>query len=415
MSRALAALFLVTSVPLALAQESQSRAQERSIDRLERSRYFLIPPRAVETVSESRQLLVVLPGGDGSAEFLPFVENGIAHQVSDDCVVAMLTATKWTDDQNTIWASDHSPVKGMGYTTEAFVNAVVETLSKEFSVQPAAVAVLAWSSSGPTIYSMLVDSKAPFTKGYVAMSVWPKHLRKGKLDGARGRRLVLDQSPQDTRTPFHHVRAAHAALAKARATVRVNVYEGGHGWVDMPLPRLRDSIAWLFDDAAAPPVKWPPPPKVGKNLLANPGFEATGAADGIPGWTTNDNSKRVVVEVVEIKGPEGKRALHLRKSGAAPLDLVAQDVELPTGKKLEVSLRIKSGVAASAIVKVWRYDENDEPIGNDVDLIRIPANIDWKQFEKTWPTEGAVRATIQIIVISDSEIWVDDASIVVKK
>ncbi|MBL8730694.1 MAG: hypothetical protein JNM25_19910 [Planctomycetes bacterium] len=394
----------------AIGQKPAVEAQERHFVFLPRSSYFVIAPRKPVAKGKLSRLLVVLPGGDGSREFLPFVRDGIAAQVPDDCVVAMLAAVKWRDDQQVVWPTAKAPVADMAYPTEDYVAAVVKQLTAEFAVDPAERAVLAWSSSGPAVYPLLCAADGPFPRGYVAMSVWPEQVATGDLTAVKGRRFVLDQSPDDQTTPFRHVRAAHAALTDAGAIVRVSVYDGGHGWHDRPLPRLKEGLRWLWSEQPAPAPKWPPPPKPGTNLVVNGGFE-----QGLDGWRQVDNSTRLVVEIDKGEHASGKRSLHVRKTGGGPLDLVVQEVELPAGGALTASAMVRSQGAANAWVKVWRYDAHGEAIGSDVDLLRVPQDGDWQRVEKTWPRDGAVRAVVQVILVLGGDVWVDDVALSVAK
>ncbi len=187
------------------------------------------------------------------------------------------------------------------------------------------------------------------------------------------------------------------------------------GWQDDPLPRLREGLRWLLSDEPAPKPEWPDDKptakkgKPGKNLLPNGGFE-----QGLDGWNTVANSGRLTAEVQRDDRKEGKRALHLTKTGGPPLDLVTQEVDLPKGGTLSASLMLKSKATTNAWIKVWRYGEDGEPVDTDVDLVRVPKDGDWQRIEKTWPC-GGVRAVVQVILVLDGELWVDDVSLVVTK
>ncbi len=392
----------------AIGQQATTAVQERTFLMLPGSSYFVIPPRKPAATGKANRLLVVLPGGDGSREFLPFVRDGIAAQAPADCVVALVTAVKWRADQAIVWPTAATPVPDMQYPTEQLVGAVVEQVAREFDVEPARRAVLAWSSSGPAVWPLLAAADGPFARGYVAMSIWPEGLAAGDLAGVKGRRIVIDQSPADTTTPFHHARAAYAALTAAGALVKVSTYRGGHGWNDRPLPRLKDGLDWLFGEQAPPAPRWPPPPKPGTNLLRNGGFE-----QGLDGWRTIANSGRLTAAVQQQRRHEGKQALYVRKTGGAPLDLVTQEVELPPGRTLTAVAQLRCKGVQNAWLKVWRYRKDGAPIDQDVDLVRLPTDGDWQRIEKQFACDGAVRAVVQLVVVLDGEIWLDDVSLTV--
>jgi hypothetical protein len=394
------------------AQQAGSQALESTLPQLANSRYFVLPP--VEPPKEGKGgLIVVLPGGDGSREFLPWVENGLLAQRPPDCVGVLVTAVKWKPDQKIVWPTDKNRVPDMQYTTEEYVRAVVDEVEKQFPSEPAARVIVGWSSSGPAVYPLLFTKDSPFSRGYVAMSVWPQ--KPGKLDAVKGRRFFLDQSPEDQVTPFRSVREAYAALTKAGAVVRVSVYEGGHGWQDEPIPRIREGLRWLLSDEPAPEPVWPEPKPasvdgVAVNLLANGDFEK-----GLSGWNTVGNSGRLRAVATKDEFAEGRQALHLAKAGGAPLDLVVQEVELPEGSEVTASVMVKSKGAKNAWIKVWLYGKDGEALHSDVDLLRVPADGEWQQVEKTWQHKGAVRATVQVILVLGGDVWIDDFRLTVAK
>jgi predicted esterase len=409
----IAALALVLAVlPGAAALRAQDPPRERTIAALPKSCWFLLPPRTPPKPSTKLGLLVVLPGGNATKEFLPFVQNGLFAQAPDDFAGVMLAAVKWREDQHTIWPTAVGDTTGALYTTEQYVRAVLAEVDKEHPIDPARRVVVAWSSSGPAIHPLMAAKDSPFQRAYIAMAVWPQHLED--LAAVEGRRYVLDQSPDDQVTIFQHVRDAHAALSRAGAQVRVSVYTGEHGWGEQPLPRFAKNLGWLLGDEPAGKPAWPAP-KVAKkggklvNLVANGGFE-----DGTKGWSTIANSKRLEVAVDPKEKAEGKRSLHLSKQGGAPLDLLVQNVELPPGKTVAASLRHRSKGAENAFVKVWLYGTGDEPLHQDAMLLKVPTNgAKWQQARAEWDAKGAVRATVQIVMLGAGELWVDDVVLTV--
>lgn len=413
----LAIVFTLTAPLAAQDPEPASRAVEQTLDSHDRAPFFVIPPRA--EAAESLALLVVMPGGPGSRDFLSWVENGILGAAPDDCVGLMMTATKWRDDQRIVWPSAKSKVPGMRYTSESHVLAAVAAVRERFPrIADGRIALLAWSSSGPVAYSLLCGKNVPFSRGYVAMSVW-RDLSKGEIGAAEGRRFVLEQSPEDTTTTFPHVREAYAALTDAGAIVRLSTYAGGHGWHDRPIPRLRQNLAWLYGDEAAPAPVWPDaggaaddvPEAVGKNLVENGSFER-GATRG---WNTIGNSGRLEVEVDSEQKTDGKRSLHLSKQGAMPLDLVVQEVDLrrQKGDTVTFSLETRTAKAENAWIKLWLYD-GDEVVNQDaVDVARLTGTNDWRLHGVRLPRGKAERALIQFVVVAAGEVWIDDVALTV--
>jgi len=413
--RTLAWPFLVAAIALTASLRGQeSRAVERSLDALPKSCWFLVPPRSSSAGKAGKKagLVVVLPGGDATREFRPWVENVLLAQAPDDCVGVMLAAVKWSDDQTIVWPVQDGDAKGMQYTTSQYVRAVVAAVEAEFAIDPERRVVAGWSSSGMAIQPLLAEKGAPFARAYVAMSSWPRGL---DLAAVKGKRYLLDHSPADQQTAFSHCRRAYAELTKAGASVRVTTYDGGHGWHDRPEARLRDGLRWLLSKEPPGKPDWPPGPVAsspGKlvNLLVNPGFE-----DGLQGWNEVANSGRWRAEVVDDEKRTGKRSLHLQKTGEAPLDLLRQEVELPAGSRVVAALQAKCKGVGNAFVNVLLYDDDDRLVHQDGRLVVLPADGKWQRFERDWPAKGASRAIVQIVMLHGGELWIDDVMLAVVK
>ena len=79
----------------------------------ERKRYFLIghhlpgedgkKPKKFEVPKRGFRLLVVMPGGGGGEGFHPFVKRIHREVLNGKWLIAQPVATKWTDDQQTVW------------------------------------------------------------------------------------------------------------------------------------------------------------------------------------------------------------------------------------------------------------------------------------------------------------------------
>jgi predicted esterase len=394
----------------------QSRAIEASLPDLPKSLFFVVPPAKAPKAQQQLGLVVVLPGGDGSRDFLPWVEQSLLAQAPDDCVGVLVTAVKWRPDQQIIWPTEASKVPDMQYTTSDYVRAVVAAVEKQHAIDPTRRVVVTWSSSGPAMYPLLCATDGPFSRGYVAMSIWPPGLKD--LAAAKDRRFFLDQSPEDTTTTFDHVKRAYDALTKAGACVRLSTYGGGHGWHDDPLPRLQEGLRWLLSDEAAPKPAWPEAKKdkpkkagpVGKNLLNNGNFERD-----LQGWNVLNNSQRFTAAVVKDEHHEGRRALHLEKTGGMPLDLVTQEVDLPAGSAVQVRIAVKKKGVGNAFVKVWLYDQDGAAVHDNVDLVQLKGDGGWQVHEQTWEQKGAVRAVVQLVMVMGGELWCDDVQLAVAK
>lgn len=207
-------------------------------------RYLFSPAKSKQPPKKGYALLVVLPGGDGSADFHPFVKRIQQNSLGNDFALAQPIATKWSDDQHIVWPTARSRADGMKYTTEEFITAVVDHVAAQIKVDRDRVYLLAWSSGGPAAYATLLQKKSPATGGLIAMSVFkPKLLPE--LGNAKGRSIYLLHSPHDRVCPYWLAKAARDALTKAGVRTTLVDYEGGHGWKGNVYGNIRRGVEWL--------------------------------------------------------------------------------------------------------------------------------------------------------------------------
>jgi predicted esterase len=217
----------------------------------ENKRYFLIePPKDVKAPKKGYGLLVVLPGGDGGADFHPFVKRIFKNAVPEGFVVAQPVAVKWTDKQEVVWPTDKNRVEGMKFSTEEFIDAVVKDAAGKYDLDPERTYTLTWSSSGPAAYAASLTSKK-ITGSFVAMSVFKPDLLP-PLEKAKGRAYFLYHSPDDRVCPFRMAEQAAKELKKSGAAVKLATYEGGHGWRGNLYDNIREGVEWLDKNHATP-------------------------------------------------------------------------------------------------------------------------------------------------------------------
>lgn len=221
----------------------------------ERQRYFLIHPgKEVKPPEKGFGLLLVLPGGDGSAEFHGFVKAIARYAAGEEFLVAQLVAPKWKEGQNPVWPTKTAPFPKAEFTTEAFVDGVVAEVQGSQKIDATRVYVLTWSSSGPAAYVIHTRAKSPIRGAIVAMSVFhPKEIEK--IENAKGLPFFLLHSPEDKVCPYAHAEEAQKALTKAGATVALEKYSGGHGWTMPVHPTLRKALKWLDENRVKPAPK----------------------------------------------------------------------------------------------------------------------------------------------------------------
>jgi len=210
--------------------------------------YFLIGPGGDQKQpDEGYKLLVVLPGGDGSEAFHPFVKRMYKHGVPAGYLAAQLVAVKWTPQQQIVWPHKANKVTRMKFGTEAFVEAVVADISKQHKINPGHIFTLSWSSSGPAAYATSLQQKTAITGSYVAMSVYNRKYLPS-LSRARGHAYYIEHSPDDKVCPFWMAEKAKKELAAAKAKVAFSKYDGGHGWRGNVYGRIQKAIAWLEEN-----------------------------------------------------------------------------------------------------------------------------------------------------------------------
>lgn len=233
-------------------------------------KYFLIGDTdAARAPRSGFGLLVVLPGGDGSEDFLPFVKRVFKNGLPDGYLVAQLVAVKWKTDQKIVWPTEASRVEGKAFTTEAFIESVIKDVKDRHKINKKRVYTLSWSSSGPAAYAAALQDKTAVRGSFIAMSVFkPKQLPN--LERAEGRLFYIYHSPDDRVCPFRMAEDARNRLEGVKAKVRFKRYDGGHGWRGNVFGNIREGIDWLESMSK----KKKRPGKKNRADRANPGPDA---------------------------------------------------------------------------------------------------------------------------------------------
>jgi RNA polymerase sigma factor (sigma-70 family) len=221
-------------------------------------RYFLIGPKKdAKPPAEGFGLVVILPGGDGSADFNPFVRRIFKYALPDRYLAAQPVAVEWFPGQPIVWPTKTNRVDDMKFSTEEFVAAVIEDVAKKHKIDRTRVFSLSWSSSGPAAYAVALQEKRPVTGSLVTMSVFnPPFLPP--LKAAKGHAFYLYHSPDDRVCPYRMAEQAKKDLAANGAKVRLETYAGGHGWRGNVYRDIRKGVDWLEENrekAGGPPSK----------------------------------------------------------------------------------------------------------------------------------------------------------------
>jgi predicted esterase len=242
-------LFLALAVAAAARGEDDIPSEKRKAGGDDKKEYYLIGATKDRKVpKDGFGLVVIMPGGDGSGEFHPFVKRIFSKALPDGYLAVQPIAVKWTIDQNVVWPTAHLKAEKMKFTTEEFVAAVIADVGKTYKLDPARTFTLSWSSSGPAAYVISLQEKPVVAGSLVAMSVFQPDLLPD-LKRAKGHAYYLYHSLADQVCPFEMAKDAEKALGDAGAKVTLAEYGGGHGWRGDVFGDIRDGVEWLEKNA----------------------------------------------------------------------------------------------------------------------------------------------------------------------
>ncbi len=226
-------------------------SQDLRVGKDEHKRYFLIEaPKNSKAPKKGYGLIVVLPGGDGSADFHPFVKRIYKNAIPEGYLLAQPVAAKWSEDQEIVWPTNKNRVEGMKFSTEEFIDTLIKDVAEKHKLDPERAFTLTWSSSGPAAYAASLSSDK-ITGSFIAMSVFKPNLLP-PLEKAKGQAYFLYHSPDDRVCPFRMAEQAEKELKKNGATVKLATYEGGHGWRGKLYEEIREGVEWLEKNHATP-------------------------------------------------------------------------------------------------------------------------------------------------------------------
>ncbi len=222
-------------------------------------RYNLITPAAADPLApppaapaDGFKLLLVLPGGDGSADFEPFVTNIYKNATPDGFILAQLIAPQWSKDQfeQVVWPTRGLPFQGTRFTTEDFITSVIADIAARYTIDRSHTYALGWSSGGPPIYAAAIADNSPLAGAFIAMSVY-KPDQLPPLTNAKGKSFYILHSPQDF-IPMSFPNTAAGTLSANGARTRLATYEGGHGWHGDVFGNIATGLNWLISRDAQP-------------------------------------------------------------------------------------------------------------------------------------------------------------------
>lgn len=210
----------------------------------ESGEYLLITPQDKPDNEKPHALLIVLPGGDGSADFHPFVNRIFENALSDDFVLVQPIAKKWTANPKIVWPTKTSQTANIKYTTEELIAAVIKDVSKKQKIDAKRIYLLAWSSGGPAAYAALLQKETDIDGALIAMSVFKPDQLPDPAN-AKQRSVYLLHSPDDRVCPYRMAEAARDTFQKKDVRATLVDYSGGHGWKGNVYGNIRQGIDWL--------------------------------------------------------------------------------------------------------------------------------------------------------------------------
>jgi predicted esterase len=220
--------------------------QDLHLGKDELKRYLLAGPRKNEKQpKDGFGLLVVMPGGEGAANFHPFVKRIYKNAVPDGFLVVQPVAPKWTANPSVIWPTEKIKGDGMKFTTEDFVEGVIEEVEKTQKIDSVRVFTLTWSSSGPAAYVISTRKKELVKGSLIAMSVFQPDLVDAER--TKDKLYYILHSPDDKTCPFKLAEEARDTLRKKGAKVEFATYAGDHGWGETVFDDIRKGLDWLLD------------------------------------------------------------------------------------------------------------------------------------------------------------------------
>src|SRR5687767_2814483 len=155
-------LLLLISPHAGLAQDdiADVPAQDLTVADEPKQRYFLIGDTK-KAPEEGFGLLLVLPGGDGSADFHPFVKRIYKNALPKGYLVAQLVAVPSKNPRQIVWPTVKTKDAKQTFTTESFIANVVSEIKAKHKIDAARVFTLSWSSGGPAAYAASISKDTP--------------------------------------------------------------------------------------------------------------------------------------------------------------------------------------------------------------------------------------------------------------
>ena len=194
---------------------------------------------------KTQDLLIVMPGGTGDAEFHPFVKRIFKHELDGNWLLAQPIAPNWDDkDDRVVWPAINNPYDPAKFMMEGFIDGMIDEMGGKGHAKIGKIYMLAWSSSGPAVYSYLANGKHDIAGAFIAMSIFNRDLIKG-TGVLHTKRIFLLHSPDDQVIPIQQAEAARDEFARRGIDAKLETYPGGHGWSGPVWQLIDEGFAFL--------------------------------------------------------------------------------------------------------------------------------------------------------------------------
>ncbi len=389
--------------------------------------YFLIGASNEKPVPEDGfGLVIVMPGGDGSADFNPFVRRIYKYAMPEEYLVAQPVAVKWTPNQQIVWPTKKDSLPEQKFSTEEFVETVIKDIKAKYKLNDKHIFTLSWSSSGPAAYAISLQEKKSVTGSFIAMSVFrPDSLPP--LENAASHAYFVYHSPADKVCPLWMAQRAITTLEHNGAKAKFVTYKGGHGWHGDIYGNIRSGIEWLESAVRLKDTKEEESKKqtiedtnqikqAGKSLL----YEDFETGDDVPdGWQKGAQLKGVIYIWNRAAGYNSKSSLCLRKTANNffPVAQWHRTVEHSAlNKQMQVTVQVRAMKAAKATVDIQFLDDSGQLIEHKwaayigaKEQGDKPATHDWKQYSGIVDIPDRTKQiTFALQIYGPGAVWFDD-------
>jgi len=217
-------------------------------------RYTLIGPSPKVTIgAEGYGLIVMIPGaGQTGADWLPRAMEFAQDLPNERYLFAYPFSVKWNEKQTNAWPTVKVPEKGMKFSTEEFLEALVADVKTRHKVDARRVFLYGYQASTRVAYAAGLRPRSPFT-GIMAAMGEMKLKDLPPIAGARGRVWYLLSWDDPNYCPAGKMEEARAALAKAGAKVELKQFDGKQYLGGQGCAVLLAGLQWLEKNAGEPP------------------------------------------------------------------------------------------------------------------------------------------------------------------